>query len=825
MKKRILIGLVASLCFQAYAQKKEITSVEIYQKLQKVAFLGKVMYVAAHPDDENTNVISHFANHVHATTAYLSLTRGDGGQNLIGPQLREALGVIRTQELLAARSIDGGEQWFTRANDFGYSKNPKETFTFWDKDKLLHDVVWAFRQFKPDIIINRFDHRTPGTTHGHHTTSAMISVEAFDAVSDPLKFPEQLKHTTAHKPKAVYLNKSSWFFKNKKDFENSVTKDISIDVGNYYPSLGKSNTEIAALSRSQHKSQGFGTLSSRGERKEYFELIKGKKSTTNFFDGIDTSWKRTKGGAIVAEMLSELLADFNFTTPSANVTELLKIHKKITQLEDSYWKKEKLPLLENIITDCLGIYLNAYTNTAKISPVDSLEINIEAVNRSSYPVTLENAYFNTKQLGIAQKLANNKVVKHQSTVDLPNKKYTTPYYLTKEYSLGMYTVENNLNIGLPQTPSPFSVTFNLNVDGYLISQTKQIRYKYRDRVTGEIHEPLFVVPEISVRPEKELVLFPKQNEKEVSVSLLAATKDQKGTLSIDVPDNWIIQPEKIDFSITKGNEQSFSFKVIPPLDTASTLAKITAVTTNGNSFSNYAEHIEYTHIPKQQIIHKSEIRLINFSVTTGSKKIAYIQGAGDSVDTNLSQLGFEITTIHATDFHTTDLSGFDVIILGIRALNKFPQLVTNKNKFHSFAKAGGTVIVQYTTKPYRGSVAPTNSFFPYDFTLSRKRVTDETAKVTFLAPKHPVLNMPNKITTQDFNNWVQERGLYFPDQWGKEFTPILGMHDVDEVQTKGSLLVSDYGKGHFVYTGISFFRELPKGVTGAYKLLVNIINL
>ncbi len=825
MKKRILIGLLISLSFQSYSQKKQTTSVEIYQKLQKLAFLGKVMYVAAHPDDENTNVISHFANHVHATTAYLSLTRGDGGQNLIGPQLREALGVIRTQELLAARAVDGGEQWFTRANDFGYSKNPKETFTFWEKDKLLHDVVWAFRKFKPDIIINRFDHRTPGTTHGHHTTSAMISVNAFDIVADVTKFPEQLKYTSIHQPKSIYLNKSSWFFKNKKDFEASVTQDISIDIGNYYPSLGQSNTEIAALSRSQHKSQGFGTLSSRGERKEYFELIKGKKSTTDFFEGIDTTWKRTKGGAIVAEMLSELLADFNFTNSSANVTELLKIHKKITQLEDSYWKNEKLPLLETIITDCLGLYLNAYTNTAKITPVDSLKINIEAVNRSTYPVTLNGAYFNSKQLGDTKRLTNNNVYTHQAIVTFPNKKYTTPYYLIKEYSTGMYSVTNKTNIGLPETPTPFSVTFELNVDGYIIKQKKPIQYKYRDRVAGEVYEPLFNVPEINVRPEKDLVLFPKQNEKEINVFLLAENKDQNGTLSIDVPDNWIIQPEKIDFSITKGNEQSFSFKVIPPLDNANAIAKITAITTNGNSHSNFAEHINYNHIPKQQIIHKSEVRLINFSVSTGNKKIAYIQGAGDSVDTNLSQLGLEITTINAADFYTTDLSGFDVIILGIRALNKFPQLLSNKDKFHDFADAGGTVIVQYTTKPYRGNVAPTNNFFPYTFTLSRKRVTDENANVTFLAPKHQVLNSPNKITSDDFDHWVQERGLYFPDQWGKEFTPILGMHDIDEPETKGSLLVSNYGKGHFVYTGISFFRELPKGVTGAYKLLVNIINL
>ncbi|WP_029489760.1 PIG-L family deacetylase [Aquimarina agarivorans] len=823
MKKKILIGLLVSLSFTSNAQQNQPNSVGIYQKLQKFAFLGKVMYVAAHPDDENTNVISHFANKVHATTAYLSLTRGDGGQNLIGPQLREALGVIRTHELLAARSIDGGGQWFTRANDFGYSKNPKETFTFWEKEQLLHDVVWAFRKFKPDVIINRFDHRTPGTTHGHHTTSAMISVEAFDAVGDASKFPEQLQHTSIHQPNAVYLNKSSWFFKNKSDFEASVTKDISVDVGTYYPNIGKSNTEIAALSRSQHKSQGFGMLSSRGKRKEYFELIKGKKAT-NFFEGIDTTWNRTDGGAVVAEMVSALLADFNFNNPSANVTDLLKIHKKISQLKDSHWKTEKLPLLETIITDCLGIYLKAYTNTGKITPADSLQISIEAVNRSNYPVTLNSVHFNNKQLNGVQKLENNSAFIKKTTVLSPHKNYTTPYYLKEEYSSGMYTVNNKLNIGLPETPTPFMVDFKLDVDGYLISRQQPIVFKYRDRVAGEVYEPLFVIPEINVKPTKELILFPKQNEKQVTVSLLAATKDQKGTLRIDVPDEWIVQPEKIDFNITKGNETSFSFKVIPPLDAAIATAKVTA-TVNDKQYSSYAEHINYDHIPKQQIIHKAEIRLVNFSIETGNKKIAYIQGAGDSVDANLSELGLQITPIDASNFYATNISNFDVIILGIRALNKFPHLLNNKTKFEKFVKAGGTVIVQYTTKSYRAAPSSINNFFPFQFTLSRKRVTDETAKVTFLAPKHQVLNNPNKISNTDFNDWVQERGLYFPDQWGKEFTPILGMNDVDEPLTKGSLLIGDYGNGHFVYTGISFFRELPKGVTGAYKLLVNIINL
>ena len=816
----LILLLLPNLIF---AQQKPTTSVAIFHKIEKLAFLGKVMYVAAHPDDENQNVISYFSNYEHATTAYLSLTRGDGGQNLIGPQLREALGVIRTQELLGARSIDGGEQWFTRANDFGYSKNPTETFTFWNKEDILGDVVWAIRKFKPDVIINRFDHRTPGSTHGHHTTSAMLSVEAFDLAASAEAYPKQLEFTETHQPKRLYWNKSWWSYKNKEDFLKTVGDDIVINVGTYYDDLGISNTEIAAQARSEHKSQGFGSLSNRGERKEYFELIKGDKATADFFQGIDTSWNRVKNGSSVATKLQFLKQNFNFKNPSKNVPELLQIHKEISKLKNSYWKKEKLPLVEEIITDCLGLYVEASTATSLISPKDSLSLSLEIVNRSNLKVALTEVTFQNKSIVPKIEIETDETFIKEITVQPENLTYTTPYYLQESGSVGMYAVDDLKLLGKPENKDSFKVNFKFEIEGTPIKLSRTIQHKYRDRVAGEVYEPVFIVPEISVEPEKDLILFPTQNEQKITVSLLAATENKKGTLKIEAPEEWLIQPEKTDFEITKGNKQEFIFTINPPLENDETVAKITAVS-SGNEFSQFAEVIEYDHIPKQQIMHNAEIRLVNFEIDTGSKRIAYIQGAGDSVDDNLKRLGLNITNIDAAEFYHTDLSNFDVVILGIRALNKFPELITNKTKFHQFAKKGGTVIVQYNTKPYRGT-ASINEFFPYEFISSRDRVTDENAKVVFLDPKHKVLNSPNKITETDFENWQQERGLYFPNQWGKEFVPILGMHDGDESEKLGSLLIAKHGKGHFVYSGLSFFRELPKGVTGAYRLLVNVINL
>ena len=372
MKKTLLATLfaVTFILYSHSQQPNKLNASEIYESVQKLNFLGSVLYVAAHPDDENTRLISYMANHVKARTAYLSLTRGDGGQNLIGPEIRELLGVIRTQELLAARRVDGGEQLFTRANDFGYSKHPDETLAIWNKDEVLSDVVWAIRQFKPDVIINRFDHRRAGETHGHHTSSALLSMEAFDLVNDKSKFSTQLKYVNTWQPKRLFYNTSWWRYGSQENFEKVDKKGmLSIDIGVYFKLKGMSNNEIASLASSQHLSQGFGRLSTRGSEQEYIEFLKGDfpEDTSNIFSGIDTSWSRVKGGKAVGDILNKVEKNFNFRDPSVHLNDLMNAYKLLQNIKDKHWKSIKTKELKSIIEACAGLYLEVSANTPTTS--------------------------------------------------------------------------------------------------------------------------------------------------------------------------------------------------------------------------------------------------------------------------------------------------------------------------------------------------------------------------------------------------------------------------------------------------------------------------
>ena len=389
----ILFALLFSTTF--YAQKpQKLNSNQIYEKIQKLNFLGTALYIAAHPDDENTRLISYLANNVKARTAYLSMTRGDGGQNLIGPEIRELLGLIRTQELLAARGIDGGEQLFTRANDFGYSKHPDETLAFWNKDKVLSDVVWAIRTFKPDVIINRFNHRTPGSTHGHHTASAMLSVEAFDLASDPTKYSSQLKYSEASvwKPQRLFFNTSWWFYGSQEAFKKATEgKLTSFDVGVYYPLKGLSNNELASMASSQHLCQGFGRVTTRGEQREYVEFLKGTKpkDKSDVFSGINTTWNRLKGGGEIGDILYEVEKNFDFSNPSKHLPALLNAYDKIILLEDTHWSKIKIKQIKGIIEACAGLYLEVSATSSSATANATIELNMEVLNRSNITMHLQ----------------------------------------------------------------------------------------------------------------------------------------------------------------------------------------------------------------------------------------------------------------------------------------------------------------------------------------------------------------------------------------------------------------------------------------------------
>ena len=826
MKKIILLFLLITYQFSNAQNPEKLNSSEIFERIQKLNFLGSVLYFAAHPDDENTRLISYFSNKVHARTAYLSLTRGDGGQNLIGPEIRELLGVIRTEELLAARKIDGGEQFFSRANDFGYSKTPKETLAIWNEDEVMRDVIKTIRKFQPDIIINRFDHRTPGSTHGHHTTSAMLSVEAFDKAANKDVYPEQLENFSTWQPKRLFFNTSWWFYGSQEKFEAADKSNfLNYDIGTYYPTLGMSNSEIASLSRSEHKSQGFGNTSERGKSTEYIELIKGDfPENGDIFAGINTTWSRVKGGKKIGKILAEVEENYNFENPSESLSQLMEAYQLIQELENKHWRVIKTEEITHIITACAGLYLEANTSTQFATKNSAIKINLEATNRSSAKIQLEKISFSNlnEEVLINSTLTNNEPFYKSISAKIPSSiNYTNPYWLNAPSSLGMYAVEDESLIGLPETPAPIQAEFVLKIDGENISFTRDLVYKTNDPVDGEVFEPLAIVPEVSVALENSTLIFKDNQPKQVNVKVTAYKNDLNGKLSLDLPENWQVSPQSTEVNLAqKGASQTFTFTLTPPENDDE--AFIRPVFQDGEEqFSKEVNVISYDHIPQQTVMLPAKTKVIKLNIQKKGNKIAYIQGAGDVVPESLRAIGYDVELLKPSEITTSKLEDFDAVVVGIRAYNTQDELGFKQQTLFDYVKNGGTMVVQYNK--HRGLI--TENIAPYPLRLSYDRVTDEFSKVNFLAKDHPVLNTPNKITKKDFEGWVQERGLYFPNQWSEEFTPILGMKDEGEKELKGSLLVANYGKGHYVYTGLSFFREFPAGVSGAYKLFANLLSL
>lgn len=828
-KLSILFLISFVFCFQKSTsqQPKKPNAVEIYHQIQKLNFLGSVLYIAAHPDDENTRLISYMANSQKARTGYLSLTRGDGGQNLIGTELRELLGVIRTQELIEARKIDGGEQFFSRANDFGYSKVPNETLKVWNKDQVLSDMVYVIRKFQPDVIINRFDHRSPGSTHGHHTSSAMLSQEAFEITNDKNFYPSQLDLVTTWQPKRLLFNTSWWFYGGKDKFDKADKSAlINLPTGVYYESLGKSNQEIAALSRSRHQSQGFGSTGSRGDDLEYLELIKGTapKEKNNLFEGIDTSWNRIKGGNAIGTVLQNVEKNFDFKNPSASISELVKAYSMILKLEDEHWKAVKSREIKEIIAACAGLYLEAVAENQEATPGSSMKLRIEAINRSAVKIDLASIKILPEGKDFVQNKTLLKNVDENIELDInipENIAFTEPYWLKKEGTVGMYRVDEQQNIGIPDIIREVKTEFIINIDGVSIPYERFVVYKYNDEVKGEVYKPFDIVPDVTTTFLDKVKIFNNQKHKTVSVKIKAGRNDIKGNLHLELPSGWKATPAEIPFEITrKGAEQTVTFEIIPPANASEIEAKTIAII-DGKTFDKEQIIINYEHISNQQVLKTSVAKFIKLDIKTGSEKIAYIMGAGDEVPEYLMQMGYEVTVIKPSEIEKEKLQQFDVVMVGIRAYNTIDELEFKQSTLFDFVKEGKTMIVQYNTS---GKFV-TKELAPFPLKISRDRVTEEDAEVRFLQPNHHVLNTPNKITATDFTGWVQEQGLYYPDEWDPAFTPILSSNDSGENPKNGALLVANYGKGYYIYTGLSFFRELPSGVPGAYRLLANMISI
>lgn len=830
--QRLVCSIIFSSLFISISlaqQPLKPSASEIYHSIKKLNFLGSALYIAAHPDDENTRLISFLSNDINARTAYLSITRGDGGQNLIGPEIRELLGVIRTQELVAARSLDGSEQLFTRANDFGYSKHPDETLEIWNKDSVLGDVVRAIRRFKPDVIINRFNHRDPGSTHGHHTSSAMLSFEAFDLAGDASKYPDIAAEFGVWQPKRLFFNTSWWFYGSEENFKKAdKTNLLGVETGSYYPALGLSNGEISSLSRSMHKSQGFGSTGTRGSQTEYLEFLKGDfpEHKSNIFDGVNTSWSRLAGGSEIGVILSEVESSFDFQNPTNSIPRLLDAYDLIQNLpDDGHWKAIKLNEIKNIIVACAGLYLEAVSNEQYVSPKGNVKVTVEAINRSNVDIKLNSItspviVFPATLL--PYKLANNEDYLVESVEGTFSAgAYTTPYWLVQKGSLGMYRVDDTQLIGLPEKAIPFPVNFNLSVNGRELSLVRNIVYKINDPVDGEVYRPFEVLPEATSSIAEKVLIFADHESREVPVNIRAGKDNINGSISLQHPKGWTVSPSEHIFTIAdKGQMQTVVFKVRPPDNQSDGYLK-PLIHIGDGFFDKELVTIDYDHIPYQSILIPSEAKVVRIDLQKKGQHIGYINGAGDAIPESLKQIGYSVTTIEPSAISTAYLKQFDAIVVGIRAYNTVPELNFKQQFLNKYVQEGGTLLLQYNTSQGMENL----DFSPLALRLSRDRVTDENSEVEILAPTHVVLNSPNKISQDDFKNWVQERGLYFPDEWAPEFIPILSMHDNGDSSTKGALLVAQYGKGYYIYTGLSFFRELPAGVPGAYRLFANLLSL
>lgn len=818
MKKLLLPAWLFCISFFASAQSPQVwTSADMYQGIQKLNVLGSVLYIAAHPDDENTRLIAYLSKDRLYRTGYLSMTRGDGGQNLIGDEQGIELGLIRTQELLSARRIDGGEQFFTRAFDFGYSKNPEETFTKWDKEKILSDVVWVIRKFQPDVIITRFPTTGEGG-HGHHTASAILANEAFAAAADPNRFPEQLKELKPWQVKRVLWNSFNFG-------GNAPANAIKLDVGGYNPLLGKSYGEIAAESRSQHKSQGFGVAAGRGEAFEYFTTTKGPAPSNDLMDDVDISWNKIKGGAAISQMINALLSSFDLSHPQRSVEGLIKLYQVINALEDGYWKTQKLKEIKELIAQCSGLFIDATSAVQFAVQTDSVRINFTINNRLGVEASLESISVDDFDSSFSQPLAGNRNVMVSRTFYIPREKpVTQPYWLQEDMQEGYYTITDASKVGQPDVDPAYIANIRLKIDGQSFTFSKPVKYRFTDPVRGELYEPLLVLPPLLVDVAPSHIIKTGKESTPFAVSLKAVKdfKSNDASLLID-NDPAPAYLQKHVSSIGKDRIVSDEFRIIDTLDMASRNVYLM----NGNEkeiYSSGMQSIHYGHIPYINYYKPARLHVTSVDLKTYNKTIGYIVGAGDKVPDALEQMGYEVTLLSDKDLARNNLSRFDVIITGVRAYNTNEWMNKYYDKLMKYVSNGGNLIVQYNTSNNIGPIRA--KMGPYDFNVSRTRVTDENAAVTFLKPQHLVLNFPNRITPADFKGWIQERSIYHASGFDtSKYETIFSMHDPGESADPGSLIIAKYGKGYFTYTGLVFFRELPAGVPGAYRLLANLIAL
>ncbi len=821
-----ILGLFTVFC--PAQQVRPSKSSEIYRDLKTLKNIPKVLYLAAHPDDENTGLLSWLINDKNVETGYLSLTRGDGGQNLLGTEQGAALGLIRTHELLEARKLDGAQQFFTRAIDFGFSKNTTDTFKQWDENIITADVVWVIRKFRPDVIICRFP-PTAAAGHGQHAASAVLAEKAFKLAGDKTAFPDQLKYVNVWQPKRLLWNTFRFGSVN-----TTAENQMKITVGQYDAQLGLGYGELAGLSRSLHKSQGAGTQSVAGIKTEYFSHVEGEPARSTLFDDVAKTWT-AKGNTDIDQALDKIISAFNFNQPDLSLPALLVLRKKVMALKDSDLKKDKIKSLDHIILSCAGFMGEVVTNQAETVAGDQYNFKLNLISRAENPVILENVKWLNQSENVNRKLSKDSLITIQHDIQIPaDAALTEPYWLVKPAKdASTFSVANDTLIGLPEAESPLGVLLDLKIGLEKLQVKLPLSFKKLDPVRGDVVEALRIVPAVELKFNQPLYLV-KENE-DLNLSLNFKVNSDKQFSNGKV--NLMFNGERLgggDLQSINGKDFTIDY-IIPKAKLASKQSNRLQVDANyvvdGMTYNKKQVLIQYPHLPSLQYFTPATVTVMKGDIQSKVKKVAYIEGAGDFIPEFLRIAGIQVDVLKDADFYgnpdgngenssQNKLSEYDAIILGVRANNTEKKLGRWMPFLWSYVKAGGNLVVQYNTN----QDTTVDQLGIYSFSIANKRVTEENAAVKFLNPNHKLLNFPNKITAEDFNGWVQERGAYFPDKWDAAYEPLFEMHDTGEEPLQGSTLYAKYGKGNFIYTPLAFFRQLPAGNVGAARLFLNFLS-
>ena len=841
------------------------------QMLKRLQTTASAMHTGAHPDDEDSGLIAYLARKEQARTAYLSLNRGEGGQNVIGTELFEPLGVIRTEELLQARRLDGGGQFFTRVMDYGFSKNRAEAAKIWGEQETLGDMVRAIRLYRPLVIISRFS-GTPADGHGQHQYAGYIAPLAVKAAADA----NQCKEAGA--PWQVLK------FYVSQGFRSTAEPTLKINTGQYDSLLGRSYFEIAMEGRSQHKTQEQGVLEIKGERISGLNLIESKvpkvEKETSVFDGIDGSLSNipktyvkdekdigefTKNQlAIIQQSAERALREYEPNNPQKIISALIEGEKaterlyksydfadssKTSERDDAFYERldkewninivnfKKLREFKEAIKLASGIQIDALTNKETVAPDENFLTTVKvfypnAENIKVKEITLITSSDWTVSKAEETKDANQnpfrrEVANSSSFFDVkvsPNAPPTEPYFLRNERKDFLYNVGKTVFQNLPFYSPLFSAKVKIEIDGEEIAFYQPVEYRFADDIRGEIRRELNIVPKVSVALEKDLIIVPisgKPMRRKISVSVTNnSSLPVTGDVLLKLPNGkgWTVSPTSKAFELKKKGEKTLlEFELQIPANVKIGDFDVGAqAIVNRETFAQTMHTLAYPHIQTHRFYTKAETKVEVLDLKVSPVKVGYIMGSGDAVPEAIRQMGLNVEILAENDLTSGNLSKFDVIVVGIRASQVRADFTVNHQRLLDYVKKGGNLIVQYQRPDYE-------NLLPFPAKIGA-RVVDENAKVTILDSQSPIFNFPNKITDKDFDGWVQERNLYALTITDANYKPLLESHDSNEAENKGGLVVADIGKGKYIYCSYAFFRQLPAGVPGAYRLFANLLS-